>query len=205
LVVLVAVGAVLAAQREWPFSKSSARSVARASGEGSAGWKGRPERTRPAEEIWSGEVSLVLNQRYGLNKRPGNTLEPCGACLTVGSTWPDPRVVVRSTTRGPDHLDQQTGAGHTRKGRLFLHSDNGILPWPKRERPSYYDCIHQRESGTLDAVTLETSPNHGGVAVHGWICATGNEDNIIRLQYQGQGPGSNDPRFTVTTWHRPFA
>jgi hypothetical protein len=178
LVALVAVGAVLATQREWPFSNTSKHAIAQTSGGGSTIWKGKPKRTRPAEEIWSGEVLLVLNQHYGLDKRPGKTSESCGACLTVGSS---------------------------RRGGLFLHSDNGILPWPKQERPSYADCIHQRESGTLDAVTLETSPHDGGLAVHGWLCATGNEGDIIRLQYQGQGKGGTEFRFAVTAWYRPFA
>lgn len=176
--ILVPAGAFLATQHEWPFSKPSTRSGDQANHGSSKNWTGpQGDQTRPAEEIWSGEVSLVLNQRYGLNKKPIKALEPCGACLTVGS---------------------RPGGG------LFLHSDNGILPWSKRDRPSYYDCIRQRESGTLDVVTLETSPHDGGLAVHGWLCATGNEDDIIRLRYEGQGQSHRDCRFAVTAWHRPF-
>jgi hypothetical protein len=173
--ILLAVGAFQAIQHGWPFSKASIS--AQANG-GSSRWTGaREDPIRPAEEIWSGEVSLALNHHYGLNEKTVTAPEPCPGCLM---------------------LTRNSGGG------LLLHAENGILPWPKRERPSYLDCIHQRESGTLDSVSLAVSPHDSGLPVHSWICATGRDDDIVRLQYQGQGQSGNAYLFAVTAWHRPF-
>jgi hypothetical protein len=176
--ILVAVGALLGAQHEWPFSKSSTRSTR--AGANSEGWFGpKREQIRPVSEIWSGEVSLALNQHYALNEKSVKSLEPCGGCLT---------------------LESHPG------GALMFHAENGILVWPKQGRPSYLDCVRLRESGTLDAVPLKTSPHDGGLPIHRWLCATsGTDDDILRLQYQGPGQGRKDYRFVVTAWPRPLA
>lgn len=175
LAVVVAVGAVLAAQHEWPFSKRSG-ARARAGLQSLRTPSGEP--IRPATEVWSGEVSLLLNQHYALNKKPVEPLESCGVCLT---------------------LENHPG------GRLQLRVVNGVLAWPKPGRPSYLDCVRLRESGTLDTVPLETSPHDGGLPIHSWMCATsGIDDDILRLQYEGPGQGSKGYRFAVSAWLRPF-
>lgn len=176
--VLAVGGTALATEHDWPFSKASKPSSAQTRGAHQPGWSGPPEdQTRPAEEVWSGEVSLVLNLPYGLDEKPDKIVSPCGGCLM---------------------LEKRPGA------RLFLRAENGIVPWPKQERPSYYDCVHLRESGTLDYVSLEISPHDGGLAIHRWMCATGRNDDIVRLQYGGQAPDGKGYRFAVTTWYRPF-
>jgi hypothetical protein len=179
VLVLVLVGAILAARHEWPFPKSSTSRDLRANSDSSAIWKGpREGKIRPPEEIWSGDVSLVVNRHYGLNEKTVKALNPCGGCFTVGSA--------------PE------GDG------MLLKSEQGILVWPKMERPSYLDCVHQRESGTLDAIALEIAPHDGGLAVNRWLCATGKGDIIVRLQYEGRDQNSKDYRFAVTAWNPPF-
>jgi hypothetical protein len=173
---LAIAAAVLATQRDWPFAKSIKYS---ASAYAQPGWDGRPlDQIRPAEELWSGEVSLTLNRPYGLDEKPDKLVEPCGGCLKLE--------------------DLPNGA-------VALRAENGIVPWPGKARPSYYDCVRLREAGTLDYISFATSSgNGGGLALHRWMCATGRKDDIVRLQYQGVAQGGMSCQFDVTAWHRPF-
>jgi hypothetical protein len=173
--VLVAVGAVLVIQHG---SSSPASAVRSPRGHAQPGWNGHPEgQTRPAEKLWSGEVALLLNRPYGLQERPVRLVEPCGGCLRL-----------------------ETLA----RGEVALHADNGILRWPKQSEPSYYDCVHLRESGTEDYVSLATPSHEAGLRAGGWMCATGGGDSIVRLRYEGWQGGGAAYRFNVTAWHRPF-
>jgi hypothetical protein len=156
--------------------RSSPRSGYAASGNVQPGWHGRPEGgVRPAEQLWTGEVSLVLGRPYGLDERPDKLVEPCGGCLKL-----------------------ETQAG----GAIVLHAENGIVSWPQQGRPSYYDCVHLRESGTEDFVSLAVPGQSGGLAPGAWICATGRKDDIVRLRYEGTSDAGY--LFDVTAWHRPF-
>jgi hypothetical protein len=84
-----------------------------------------------------------------------------------------------------------------------LSAGNGIQGWPKQGKPSYIDCVVQRNKLTLDSVVLDAARTTlQGVALHGWVCATGGgDDGLIRLQYNGHRNGRF--LFSVTSWGRP--
>jgi hypothetical protein len=173
LIVLVALSVVLGTH-DWSSSTHSQRL---AGGYVQPGWHGRPqERVRPAEQLWSSEVSLEVGRTYGLDEATAEPREPCTGCFKV----------------------EASASGH-----VVLRAENGIVPWPNG-RPSYYDCIRRRESGTEDFVALASATDGRGVPVHGWMCATSRLGSIVRLRYAGEGSGGASYRFDATAWKRPF-
>lgn len=126
--------------------------------------------------VWDGEVALLAEDLYALDELPVVGKSECQHCLAV-----------------------KTDARH----QLSLQAGNGILGWPRAGAPSYRDCIALRNHLTLDSVALGAPRTSlGAVALHGWMCATGGDnDGLIRLRYNGRRGGRY--LFEVTSWGRP--
>jgi hypothetical protein len=126
--------------------------------------------------VWEGRVALQESSFYALDTLPVVARAQCTECLRV-----------------------ETGT-HSLPS---LSARNGLLGWPGSGAPSYIDCIHLRNTTTLDSVALGAPhTTEGAIAVHGWICATGGgNDGLMRLQYDGRHAGRF--LFSITSWGRP--
>jgi hypothetical protein len=123
--------------------------------------------------VWQGDVTLREDALYALDLLPVVPLRACSNCLSI-------------TSRGT------------------LNAPNGIQGWPGKHRPSFIDCILLRnKEGTLNSVILGVQHKSiHGVAVHGWLCATGGgNDGFMRMQFNGHE--GVQYHFTVTSWGRP--
>jgi hypothetical protein len=132
-----------------------------------------PTTPAPGSPLWHGQVTLVVNQDYGLDTGAATSPASCTGCLQVGD-YP--------------------GAG------LALQAGNGIQPWNKAGEPTYSGCRQLLDSGTTPAAALDVPPYTTGVAVGGWLCAFSSERDYLRLRFDGSSGGSTDYRFTVTAW-----
>jgi hypothetical protein len=131
-----------------------------------------------AAQLWNGDVSLDVNRAYALDGFPIRALDSCTGCLRVGD-YP--------------------GSG------LSLQADNGVQPWTRVGRPSYSQCLHLLDSGSVPATSLSTDLNNGGLPVGGWACATSKAGEILRLRYGGASQDGNNYRFAITAWSKPSA
>lgn len=125
--------------------------------------------------VWEGRVALKEGSLYMLDTAPVVALSKCAPCLQI-------------------EADAQ--------GERLLGAPNGIQGWPKAGTPSYADCVQLRNKLTLSAVTLDaTHTSLQAVAPHGWICATGGNAGLMRLQYDGRRAGRFV--FSLTNWGVP--
>lgn len=126
--------------------------------------------------VWEGDVALQDDTLYALDVRPRESDGDCSSrCLAIH--------------RGTE-------------GHLSLAAGNGIQGWTEKSPPSFVDCIILRNRRSFDSVALgapRTAPQ--AVALHGWACATGGRDGLLRLRYDGTRRGHFD--FFVTSWGMP--
>jgi hypothetical protein len=128
------------------------------------------------EELWSGEISLVVNENYALDGFPIEPFEEfCDGCIQVNSFSPEPS----------------------------LQAENGVRAWDESTPPSYEDCAQLLESGPAPSVSLVTSPNAEGVEVGEWACAFSKSKEILRLRNLGESEDETNFRFMATGWRQP--
>jgi hypothetical protein len=127
------------------------------------------------EELWSGEVSLVVDKNYTLDGFPIEPFEEfCDGCIQVNSFSPEPS----------------------------LRAENGVRAWDESTPPSYEDCAQLLESGPAPSVSLVMSPNAEGVEVGEWACAFSKSKEILRLRYLGESEDEMNFRFLTTGWRQ---
>jgi hypothetical protein len=134
-----------------------------------------PEVEDPAggEELWGGEISLIVNENYALDGFPIEPFEGyCDGCIMVNS-FATP---------------------------LALEVENGVRNWAPPDPPSYEDCAELLASGPAPSVALVESPNSEGLAEGDWACAYSKSGEILRLGYKGESEDGVNFRFTVTGW-----
>jgi hypothetical protein len=179
---LAALGALLLTLDLSPSSDSGTQSEkpAVAQPEGSEkgsdhGLRSEPEQAQ-GEELWSGEISLVVNTNYTLDGFPIEPFEGyCDGCIRVNSFAPE----------------------------LSLEVENGVRDWPESRAPSFTGCSELLESGPAPSVFLVTSPNSEGLQVGEWACAYSKSGEVLRLRYQGESEDEVNFHFLVTGWTSP--
>jgi hypothetical protein len=128
------------------------------------------------KELWSGEISLVVNENYALDGFPIEQVEGyCEGCIMVNSFTPE----------------------------ISLEVENGVRNWPQPNPPSFDDCAQLLESGPAPSVFLVTSPNSEGLWEGDWACAYSKSGELLRLQYLGESEDGVNFRFKATGWSRP--
>lgn len=144
----------------------------------SAGSVGESEANvdKAGEELWSGEISLVVNKNYSLDGFPIEPFEEfCDGCIQVNGFSLEPS----------------------------LQAENGVRAWEESSSPSYEDCAQLLESGPALSVSLVTSPNAEGVEVGEWACAFSKSKEILRLRNLGESEDEMTFRFMATGWRQP--
>lgn len=128
------------------------------------------------EELWSGEISVIVDTNYTLDGFPIEPFEGfCDGCIMVNSYTPE----------------------------LSLQVENGVRAWNQSSPPSYGDCVRLLESGPAPSVSLVTSPDAEGVEVGEWACAFSKSKEILRLRYLGESEDEMNFRFMATGWRQP--
>jgi hypothetical protein len=131
---------------------------------------------KAGEELWSGEISLIVDTNYTLDGFPIEPFEGfCDGCIQVNSYSPEPSLQV----------------------------ENGVRAWDESTPPSHEDCVQLLESGPAPLVSLVTSPNAEGVEVGEWACAFSKSNEILRLRYLGESEDEMNFRFMATGWRQP--
>lgn len=182
---LAAIGALLLALNIVPSSDSGGAEspVVTSTGKGDPEKSGEPiegglggDGAQAGEELWSGEIVLVVDKDYALDGFPIKPLEGyCDGCIMVNGFTPEPSLEV----------------------------ENGIRDWSRPAPPSYEDCAQLLESGPIPSIVLVTSPNIEGIEVGGWACAFSKSGEIVRLHYLGESQDEVTFRFMATGWREP--
>lgn len=131
---------------------------------------------RAGEELWSGEISLIIDKNYTLDGFPIEPFEGfCDGCIQVNSYSLEPS----------------------------LQAENGVRAWDESTPPSFQDCAQLLESGPAPSVSLVTSPNAEGVEVGEWACVFSKSKEILRLRNLGESEDEMNFRFLATGWRQP--
>lgn len=131
---------------------------------------------KAGEELWSGEISLIVDTNYSLDGFPIQPFEGfCDGCIQVNSYSLEPSLQV----------------------------ENGVRAWDESTPPSHEDCAQLLESGPAPSVSLVTSPNAEGVEVGEWACAFSKSKEILRLRNLGESEDEMNFRFMATGWRQP--
>ena len=132
--------------------------------------------------LWTSDVSLgVSTPGYPLDAYPLDALPikrqfPCSACIILFG--PNPNFV--------------------------FDTSYGVAVWRGHDEPSESDCGRALNASQDYHVTLQQSSREptrtGEVNVGGWLCAFSNENNLLRLRYEGASAGGRYVNFRVTAW-----
>ena len=137
-----------------------------------------PEIPQAGEKLWSGEISLVLEELYALDGFP---IEPyngyyCDGCLMINRYSPE----------------------------VSFEVENGVREWGEPSPPSYADCVRLLESGPALAISLVASTGRESLEAGEWVCAFSLSGQVLRLRYEGVSQDGVNYRFAATGWNHPL-
>lgn len=131
--------------------------------------------TKGGVRLWSHEVTMDLNQQYGLNSYPDKA-GSCLYCIQVSPIW---------------HY-----------GNAALSADRGFERWTAKGVPTYANCVSSGiQSGvSLPAASLYVPHINTGAKPGTWFCALSDSEDMLRMRYDGANAAGTQFRFDVTAW-----
>ncbi|HEV3211830.1 MAG TPA: hypothetical protein VGZ03_00400 [Acidimicrobiales bacterium] len=129
----------------------------------------------PGTLLWTGEVTLGVARDYGLEHPTATVDNSCNHCTIVEGVF-------------------QYG--------MAISNTGGLQVWPAGA-PTYLDCANALSQRSLPAVALYDPPTYTGSSVlrpGAYLCALGDNGNVVSLRYDGPVHQGNAFKFYVTSW-----